>query len=350
MITTIDGKIHHLKELDFIERLIYKKVDPEQYYYDLGEFMRTKLQTGSREYFTPAEIKLIDQFTERYFEGKIEEAQAWLVRAYIYGRFTAEADRELRLLTKVTVPGETPANLAEIGRKFGLTESELRAVQFVHNKAAVNLTNTTQDTIRAVRRAITDSMQRREGVAGAEKRLQEMIFTDTGELNRDWKRVAISETNQAFQDGYIAAQADGEYVIGLSMPDACPTCMDQIHNRVYKVTKNPPKDYSNLEGDEYIREAAKWERYIWEGKTNIGRSGAKRKRINPAGGNASSNLRDREHHEKAMPTIPMHPSCRCRWVNFNPDIQFVDDTGNLRFKFEDPEAHRRFYETEILGI
>lgn len=349
MITTIDGKIHHLQELDFIERLLYKQFDPEKYYYDLGEFMRTKLQIGNREYFTPAEVKLIDEFTEGYFGQRIPEAQLWLIRAYIFGRFTAEADKTLAIIPKVVLPADIPQELAEIGRRYNLTESELRAVAFVHNKAAINLTNTTQDTIRAVRRAITDSIQKREGVRGAEQRLKDMVFTDAGELNRDWKRVVISETNQAFQDGYIGKQGDGDYVIGISMPDACPTCMELINNRVYRVSKNPPRDYSNLQGDDYYREAAKWEKTIWEGKTNIGRSGAKRKRINPFEGNSSTNLRDRHHHEQSMPTIPMHPSCRCRWVSFDPELQFVDDHGNLKFRFEDPEAHQRFYEEEILG-
>jgi hypothetical protein len=350
MITTIDGKIHHLKELDFIERLLYNRFNPESYYYDLSDYMRTKLVLGNREYITPAEVKLIDQFTEMYFEGKIPDAQTWLIRAYIYGRFTAEADRELSFIPRITAPADIPQNLAEIGKRFNLTESELRAVRFLHDKTALNITNTTQDTIRAVRRAITDSIQKREGIGGAEKRLQELVFSDVGELNRDWKRIAITETNQAFADGYVGKQQHGDFVIGVSMPDACPSCFELIHNKVYQVTKTPPPDYSNLTGDQYREQATKWEKFVWEGKTNTGRSSAKRKRLNPLQGNATSNLREREHHEQAMPAIPLHPSCRCRWISFDPDLQWVDETGQIKFKFENPAGHQKFYETEILGI
>jgi 5-methylcytosine-specific restriction endonuclease McrA len=52
-----------------------------------------------------------------------------------------------------------------------------------------------------------------------------------------------------------------------------------------------------------------WENLVWPGKDNIGRSGSTFKRIDKNLGNTESNLTKRAHHEKYMPSLPMHNKC-----------------------------------------
>lgn len=351
MILALDGKIQSLKELAFIERMLFNLFNPDKFYNDLTDFMAIQVDWETKDYIGYSEAKAIDEFTRQYFSNKIPEANIWLTRAYIFGRVLADYElNPLDNLPKIDLVRDIPSELIETGKRFGLSSAEVRALKFAREKAGINISNTTEETIKQVRKAISGSIQNREGVSGALKRINEVMFKDVGELNRDWVRVAVYETNKAYSDGYISRLPDETWVMGLSMPDACPDCIELIDKKLYQVTKSPGVEYSSLTGEERAAQEKKWENNIWEGKSNYGRSTAKRKRQSTVFTGGKSTFIDREHHEQAMPTIPLHPNCRCRWIKFNPNMQYIDPkSGDVKFIFEDREAHKKFYDEEIMG-
>jgi len=83
------------------------------------------------------------------------------------------------------------------------------------------------------------------------------------------------------------------------------------------------------------------------GKNNYGRSTSSRKRIDKHRGNKEENLREKEHHEHSMPTIPAHPSCRCRWVHINPEYMWIDEHRQMRARVEDEDAWEKWHEENI---
>lgn len=348
MIVTIDGKVHHLAELDFIERLLYNVFSPEEFYKDLIKFLNEskEIDLRSKTYLTYEEIKHVDGFIQNYFDKRIEEAKIYFLRAYIIGKLLAESDR---LGGKFELGIERikhlPKFIQDAAKKYHLTLEETEAMkQAVESGASLvsNVATTTQQTIKA---NLIESIQRNESYTKLEEKIRN-LFDEEGELNRDWRRIAITETNIAFANGYLSMMNEGEYVIGISMADACEHCLRDIHLKVYKVLSTPPADYSEMHGDEYNKHAEIYEKYVWAGKNNYGRSTSKRKRIDKTRGNAKDNLIEREHHELSMPAIPYHPNCRCRWVAFNPKLQYVEN-GEIKLKNENPEAHQRWYEENI---
>jgi hypothetical protein len=348
MILTIDSKIHHLKELDFIERELYGLFSPEEFYTDLRKFLQQNpdIDLRNKGWLNEFEVRAIDEYVKNYFFSRIPEAKTWYLRAYIVGRLTAESDLMGTVLSLAPL-ATMPLFVQTAAKEFGLSLHEAKMLEGAVSTAGMHITNTTQGTIQQIQTAISDALIRREGIQGIERRLNSMLNLDIGDLNRDWKRVAITETNMLFNDGYISSMLDGDYVIGVSMPDACDSCLNDINNKIYQVTAAPPPDYTELTGEAKKQAEFDWETKVWAGKNNIGRSASKRKRLDKQAGNAETNLRHKHHHEMSMPACPYHPHCRCRWIHFNPKFQWIDKGGNLRFAVEDPDAHDEWYKENI---
>ena len=351
MIVTIDGKIHHLEELDFIERTLYGLFNPAEFYQALIKFLNESkdIDLKTKNYLTYEETKKVDEFVQNFFDKRIDEARIYFLRAYIIGKLLAEAEREEKPFA-LGVKGieKLPKFVQDAVKKYHLTVEEGEAINKAVESGATLVSNVTTNTQQTIKANLIESIQRREGIEKLAERLRE-LFDEEGELNRDWQRIAITETNTAFANGYLSMMRDGEYVIGISMPDACDHCLELIHLKVYKVLETPPPDYAELsDKEEYNRIAEIYEKYVWAGKNNHGRSTSKRKRIDKNRGNAKDNLVEREHHELSMPTIPLHVNCRCRWVAFNPQLQYVEN-GEIKLRTENPEAHKKWYEENILG-
>lgn len=353
MIQTIDGKLHHLKQLDFIERHLSGLYNPDAFYNDLREFLieSNTIDLDTKEYLTIMEIERIDTFIKDYFYLRIPEAQTYFLRAYVIGRLFSRADLQGAAVTNLLQlkVDSLPKFIRDAAIEYDLNVSEIEALKAAVEKGGQFITNTATNTQQQVKIALTEAIMRREGAGGVERRLREMIVEDAGELNRNLKTVAITETNTAYSAGYLSSMNEGDYVIGISMPDCCPSCDDVINMKVYRVTKNPPPDYSTLTGEEYKRVAKIWETTVWAGKTNIGRSMSFQKRIDKTKGNKKDNLRDKKHDEYSMPCTPFHIRCRCVFIAFNPLLQWVDNV-RIRLAFEDRAAHKKWYEQNILGM
>lgn len=343
MLRTIDNKIHHLKELELIERILYQDVlDPENFYIELAKFLRTN-DFGFKTHFNGDDLRMLDEFVNNYFATRIEESKTWILRAYIVGRFLSNTD-VVGQIFDIGVVNQLPKFVVDAAKKYGLSLQEAKALQYAVEEGAAMLTNTTNSTIQSVRHALIETIKGRGDANGVFRLLQEMITEDVGEINRDWKKVAISEINTAFSNAYLSILSEADFVVGSSLPDACEHCLTDINGQVYKVRKEPPPDYSRFPpmSEDYAKYAKIWETEIWVGKNNFGRSTSMRKRIDPSIGNKKDNLREKEHHEHSMPVIPYHPHCRCRWIKFNPKFQYVKD-GEVKLKVENEDEWQEFY-------
>lgn len=115
-------------------------------------------------------------------------------------------------------------------------------------------------------------------------------------MNRDWRRVAVTEASMHRAHGYLQGVPDGTRVQWVAAAGACGHCA-RLHGRTFTVRHQP--------GDPGAE--------VWPGKTNKGRAFAPRTR--------EGRVRDAE--EQASPTIPLHPHCRCRWVRVAAPIPGV---------------------------
>lgn len=347
LVSPLDGKILHLKELGFIEQILFEEViSPEEFYKGLTSFLKQNYNLDNMSVFTTHELEQVDQFIKNYFTTKINEAKVWLLRAYVLGRYLAHTDLTGNIF-KLGNLNSLPKYVTDAAKQYGLSIEEAMALQQAVEESAMLMTNTTQSTIQTVREALVENIKRNGDGKQIVSKLRELVKDDVGEINRNWKRVCVTEANSIFANGYLAMMKEGDYVVGMSMPDACGHCLEVINGQVYKVRKDTPPDYSNMKGDEYEKWAHVWETEVWEGKNNFGRSTSIRKRIDKNLGNKESNLTEKEHHEYSMPAIPDHPNCRCRWVRFNPKAQWIDEKNQIRMRVEDEDEWENWYERNI---
>jgi hypothetical protein len=129
---------------------------------------------------------------------------------------------------------------------------------------------------------VAESIANREGRNTLVRRLREM----SGEMTRDWTRIANTETHIAHQEGFfestVAHDGDGAMMAKVPERDACPDCL---------------RLYLGPDGKPIIRPASWWASH---GSNNVGR---KRVDWEPVLG-------------------AMHPWCRCEFVNIPEGFEF----------------------------
>lgn len=339
MIFGIDGKILHLKELGFIERMLFEEVlSPQSFYDELIQFINNEKTFVETETLTTKQVLSLDEFVKNYLAPRIEETKIWLLRAYILGEMLTEMDLTQKIFNLPDV-ANLPKTVIEYAKKYNLSIEEAKAINAAVEEGAALMQNSTLETVNTVRNAMVENYKKRGNAKSLEELLREKILDDPGELNRDWKKVAITESNNIFNNGILGKLKDGDFVTGISAPDACDGCLENISGQVFRVRKEPPPPYDNLDPDDdkYQEIAEIWENYVWVGKNNYGRSNSRQKRINPAVGNKKDNLREKYHHEHSTPALPQHPNCRCYWKLINIEWQYIDSHGIVRLRSEDED-------------
>lgn len=131
-----------------------------------------------------------------------------------------------------------------------------------------------------------------DGPRGA---LQTKLFDSFAEFNRDWRRIAVTETGEMANQGFISSIPVGQKVKRLEQyAGACPFCK-KIDGVVATVVdpKAPDKD---------------WDTQIWLGKNNVGRSASPYKRV----GGTLVKRTDAELWK--LPAGLAHPHCRGVWI------------------------------------
>lgn len=260
----------------------------------------------------------VDFLAQRYLPASDMRTEAeWLAtRASLMGRVQAnmegvtakQADQLLSVM---------PSTVPAVVEQFGATRAQRATMDFAATRCAENVRNLAEDARHKMRNLIAEHVTERElGVkqVGGQA-LESKLLDKFGVLNRDWRRIAVTEAGEAQTQGYIASMAPGTKVKRVEQyKNACAFCR-KIDGKVVTIV-DPAKEPKD------------WDNEIWVGKSNVGRSASPRKRV----GNV---FKEREPEE--MWTIPAglaHPHCRGRWV---PTIQ--DRPG------DDPEFGRWLRET-----
>lgn len=255
------------------------------------------------EHLPPAEWTLddhmlaVDYLANRYLPADDMRSEAdWLSsRASIMGRVQAAmgettADQADRILQ--TLPLSAAA--------MGSTAVQRVVAEFAATRCAENVRQLSGDARHRMRAVIAEHVTQQQlgtAVVGGSS-LETKLLDQFASLNRDWRRIAVTEAGEAQTQGYVASVPRGTKLKRIEQyRNACPFCR-KIDGAVVTVV-DPGKADKN------------WDTEIWPGKTNIGRSASPRKRVGAV-------FKEREPEE--MWTIPsglVHPHCRGRWVPVN---------------------------------
>ncbi|WP_431860176.1 hypothetical protein [Azospirillum sp.] len=242
---------------------------------------------------------LVDYLIQRYLpEGVIQsEAEYLTVRASMLGKVQANmAARKPSTATIGAVAFLIPTSFAHVPPHV-LNPVELEVLKFARARAAENISDVTEGARHRMKTLIREHLQaqilgQKEGTAAA---LRQRIFDEFGQLNRDFRRIAVTEAGECCNSGFIAAQKPGKKVRRVeAYQGACEFCRS-INGKVFTVV-SPAKPDKDGEAE------------IWLGKTNIGRSAAPRKKV-------GAELVEREPHERWWPAAGVqHPHCRGAWT------------------------------------
>lgn len=269
-----------------------------------AELVRLYLESLPPEQWTLDDhMMLVDWLVQRYLPADDLRSEAsWLAsRAVLMGRVQAsmaklsarQADTLLAALPSVDAADDVPPPIRPLQRAI---------MEFARTRAAENVRKISDDVRHRMRGIIALHV---EGVTlgseGPGSSLQTKLLDEFATLNRDWRRIAITEAGEAQGQGYIASLAPGAKVKRIEQyRGACGFCR-KIDGRVMDVVA---PDAPEKDGDTQI----------WAGKNNIGRSAAPRKRMGDL-------LVEREPHELWwVPAGVAHPHCRGRWLPVIEDL------------------------------
>jgi hypothetical protein len=281
--------------------------------FDEGAFEAMRLHLESKpqsEYSLQDWLDLADWLIQRYLpEERIQtEAEYLSVRARIAGRIQAMADT-------YGVPTSRLPDLVAIAPVTVLTERGLfraegrmaHVIEYATARAAELITDTGEKTRHRIRQILIDHHKRaamgdREAVP---LRLQSRLFDEFSILNRDWRRIAITESTENWNEGFVASVPVGARIRRVeAYPTACPFCR-RIHGMEFEVVDPQREDKDS------------W-KHVWLGKTNVGRSASPRRRD-------GDQLVERSPEELWHPAAgAQHPNCRGSWMRVESGIDEID--------------------------
>lgn len=207
-----------------------------------------------------------------------------------------------------------PTTIAQATSHLGLTELETTMLDLAAARAGEAITFIGESTRHRIKQLLVNHLQARaqRDPGATAKRLERQLFDEFSYLNRDWRRVAITEAGNVQNEALVAASPLGTKLKRFeAYAGACPFCR-KINGMVFTVVSpsKEPKD--------------PWKE-VWVGKTNYGRSASPRKRV-------GDELIERTDAELWWPAAGLqHPNCRGGWIVWeraqppNPKVStFVD--------------------------
>ena len=220
------------------------------------------------------------------------------VKATLAGHLQAISDGRLSLgsaAALIALMDRVTPTIGALGIPFSARERE--AAAFARARIGLNLTGVTDAGRARVARSILTHVQE-HGLA-APRKLEQTLLDDFGAMNRDWRRIAVTEAGETANVTYAASHPDGSRFKRVEAYEgACPFCR-KLDGMVFTWSAAPRP---NSDG---------WS-HIWPGKTNVGRAASARKQT-PEG------LVERTESELWWPAAGVqHPNCRGRWVSL-PD-------------------------------
>lgn len=241
----------------------------------------------------------VDYVVQRYLPATELHTEAeWLsTRAGLMGKVQANMAAAATVAAADKILKQLPSTVPAAISQFSLPRQQAAVLEFARARTAENVRSLTDSVRHRMRSTIVQHLEeeqtRAPGTPGVA--LEAKLFDQFAILNRDWRRIAITEAGEAQLQGFIASLAPGTKVKRVEQYfGACAFCK-KIDGRIATVVAAdaPEKD---------------GETQIWPGKNNIGRSASPRKRVGDL-------LVEREEHEMYwLPAGLAHPNCRGRWV------------------------------------
>jgi hypothetical protein len=237
----------------------------------------------------------VDWLVQEYLpEGVIAtEAEYLAVRAQIAGKVNATLEaRKLAPVNVSKILAVLPHQFSQIPTGV-LTEREAHILRFANRETANLITALSNQTRQQMKAVLLNGIRRITlgDKQGTWQKLHSELLDTFGDLNRDWRRIAITETGNATNVGYLSTFKPGQKVKREeAYSGCCPYCAS-IRGRVLTVVSDDhePKD---------------WDTEVWVGKNNIGRSASPRKRV---GGVLIPRTPDELW---SIPAGLVHPHCR----------------------------------------
>lgn len=227
------------------------------------------------------------------------------VRAQLSGRLAAQMQRVAR-----PVPGERvlagvvaalPMRRRGMPPKL-LTPIEQAVLDIAAERAAIFISDIADDTRKRIKKIVVDGVQARVlgERDGTNRALQSRLFDEFGQLNRDFRRIAVTEMGEAHNTGFVAGHPVGTRIRRVeAYRGACEFCAS-IDGRTFRVAdpSDPKRD---------------GERDVWVGKTNAGRRASPKRRDGAV-------LVERSPDQRWWVAAGvMHPHCRGRWTLGQPE-------------------------------
>jgi len=244
-------------------------------------------------------MMMVDYVFQRYLpsDALVAESEWMATRSTLMGKVQANLDKPPSFSQADVILAALPNTVASAVEQFALSRIERSVLDIAATKAAEYVTNFSDDARRQMRGIIRRHAERQmlkvKGIPG--RALQTELADAFATLNRDWRRIAVTEAGNNALVGLIAGLKPGTKVKRVEQyASACIHCR-RIDGRVMTVV---PPDKPNKDPDTEI----------WVGKDNYGRSSAPRKRV-------GDQLVPRSPEELWwVPAGLMHPNCRGRWV------------------------------------
>lgn len=242
----------------------------------------------------------VDYVVQRYLPAdELKTESEWLAtRASLMGKVQANmAAAQETASAADKILAALPLTAQEAMTQFNLGAQQKAALEFARVRAAENVRALTESVRHRMRTVIAQHVQEKQsmppGTAG--QALQSKLFDEFAALNRDWRRIAVTEAGEAQTQGYIASLKPGTKVKRVEIyATACGFCK-KIHGVVATVVS---PDHPNKDPDTMV----------WPGKNNVGRSASPMKRV---GGVLVPRDKSELYH---LPAGLAHPHCRGRWV------------------------------------
>lgn len=243
-------------------------------------------------------LLLTEYLFQRYLPPDDLRTEAeWLAtRATLMGRVQANMER-LSAQQADVVLAALPATVRQAETIFDLSPGQRATLDFARARAAENVRAFSEDVRHKMCTVIAQHAERQvlkvPGVPGTA--LQTELVDAFAALNRDWRRIAVTEAAEASNQGFIATLKPGVHVKRVEQyKGVCAWCA-RINGRIMEVVDPAAPDKNG-------------ETQVWPGKTNVGRSASPRKRVGAL-------LVEREPHELLwVASGTQHPHCRGRWL------------------------------------
>lgn len=274
------------------------------------DLVKLYLQSLPRSAFTVDDwMMLVDYTVQRYLPlSDLRSEAEWLAtRSNLMGRVAAAVDKMPSEAQAEALAAKLPNTVGEAVKTFDLSAREKAILEYGRARCCENVA-AVSDAMRArMRRFIMDYTEAEmlgDKVRTAES-LQTQLLDTFGTMNRDWRRIAITEATENLNQGFVASMPVGARLKRIEKyRGACDHCR-AIDGKIVTVADpaDPKKDGATQ---------------VWPGKTNIGRSASPRKRVGTV-------LVERTKKERFwIATGAQHPNCRGSWLRLGDPTRKVD--------------------------